>query len=116
MAYLGPPPSQTPASPTSQYFSGNASTTTFTLNRPVNVSEDLNVYVNNVPQEPGSGKSYTASGTNLIFDAAPSAGTNNVYVVYRGLAELNTRIHSDRTVSTSNPSGGEDGDIWLKVS
>jgi len=116
MAYLGPPPSQTPASPTSQYFSGNASTTTFTLNRPVNVAEDLNVYVNNVAQQPGSGKSYTASGTNLIFDAAPDAGTNNVYVVYRGLAELNTRIHSDRTVSTSSPSGGEDGDIWLKVS
>ena len=82
MAYLGPPPSQTPANPTSQYFSGNGSTTTFTLNRPVNVAEDLNVYVNNVAQQPGAGKSYTASGTNLIFDAAPDAGTNNVYVVY----------------------------------
>ena len=72
MAYLGPPPSQTPASPTSQYFSGNGSTTTFTLNRPVNVAEDLNVYVNNVAQQPGAGKSYTASGTNLISAKFPT--------------------------------------------
>ena len=92
MAYLGPPPSQKLATPTSQYFSGNGSTTAFTLNRPVNVAEDLNVYVNNVAQQPGAGKSYTATGTTLTFDAAPDAGTNNVYVVYRGLAEPTTRL------------------------
>jgi|9_EtaG_2_1085328.scaffolds.fasta_scaffold06412_4 hypothetical protein len=92
MAYIGPPPSQKLATPTSQYFSGNGSTTAFTLNRPVNVAEDLNVFVNNVAQEPGSGKSYTATGTTLTFDAAPDAGTNNVYVVYRGLAEPTTRL------------------------
>ena len=92
MAYIGPPPSQKLATPTSQYFSGNGSATAFTLNRPVNVAEDLNVYVNNVAQQPGAGKSYTATGTTLTFDAAPDAGTNNVYVVYRGLAEPTTRL------------------------
>jgi len=92
MAYLGPPPSQKLATPTSQYFSGNGSATVFTLNRPVNVAEDLNVFVNNVAQQPGAGKSYTATGTTLTFDAAPDAGTNNVYVVYRGLAEPTTRL------------------------
>ena len=92
MAYLGPPPSQKVATPTSQYFSGNGSATAFTLNRPVNVAEDLNVFVNNVAQQPGSGKSYTATGTTLTFDAAPASGTNNVYVVYRGLAEPTTRL------------------------
>ncbi len=97
MAYLGPPPSQKLATPTSQYFSGNGSTTAFTLNRPVNVAEDLNVYVNNVAQEPGSGKSYTATGTTLTFDAAPSSGTNNVYVVYRGLSEGTLRLEGTTT-------------------
>ena len=92
MAYLGPPPSQKIATPTSQYFSGNGSATAFTLNRPVNVAEDLNVFVNNVAQQPGSGKSYTATGTTLTFDAAPDAGTNNVYVVYRGLSEGTLRL------------------------
>lgn len=95
MAYIGPPPSQKLATPTSQYFSGNGSATAFTLNRPVNVAEDLNVYVNNVAQQPGSGKSYTATGTTLTFDAAPDAGTNNVYVVYRGLSEGTLRLEQD---------------------
>ena len=56
------------------------------------MAEDLNVFVNNVAQQPGSGKSYTATGTTLTFDAAPDAGTNNVSVVYRGLAEPTTRL------------------------
>lgn len=97
MAYLGPPPSQKLATPTSQYFSGNGSATAFTLNRPVNVAEDLNVFVNNVAQQPGSGKSYTATGTTLTFDAAPDSGTNNVYVVYRGLSEGTLRLEGTTT-------------------
>lgn len=105
MAYLGPPPSQKIATPTSQYFSGNGSTTAFTLNRPVNVAEDLNVFVNNVAQQPGSGKSYTATGTTLTFDAAPDSGTNNVYVVYRGLAEPTTRLEIDANSSITAATG-----------
>ena len=111
MAYIGPPPSQKLATPTSQYFSGNGSTTTFTLNRPVNVSEDLNVYVNNVAQQPGSGKSYTATGTTLTFDAAPSSGTNNVYVVYRGLAEPTTRLEHDANQALAATTGTFSGAI-----
>ena len=105
MAYIGPPPSQKLATPTSQYFSGNGSATAFTLNRPVNVAEDLNVFVNNVAQQPGSGKSYTATGTTLTFDAAPDAGTNNVYVVYRGLAEPTTRLEHDANQALAATTG-----------
>ena len=113
MAYLGPPPSQKLATPTSQYFSGNGSATTFTLNRPVNVSEDLNVFVNNVPQEPGSGKSYTATGTTLTFDAAPASGTNNVYVVYRGLAEPITRLEHDANAALAATTGAFSGNVTI---
>jgi|TARA_B100000902_G_scaffold113034_1_gene114216 hypothetical protein len=113
MAYLGPPPSQKLATPTSQYFSGNGSTTAFTLNRPVNVAEDLNVFVNNVPQEPGSGKSYTATGTTLTFDAAPSSGTNNVYVVYRGLAEPTTRLEHPSGQPLAATTGTFSGDLTV---
>ena len=104
MAYLGEKPSQTLASPTSQYFNGDGSTVAFTLNRAVNVAEDLDVFVNNVRQEPGVGKSYTAIGTTLTFDAAPSAGTDNVYVVYRGLAEVTTRLEhpSNSPIAATN--------------
>ena len=100
MSYLGGAPAKSIASPTSQFFSGNNSTTTFTLNRSVNVPEDLEVFVNNVQQEPGSGKSYTAVGTTLTFDAAPGSGTNNVYVVYRGLSERAIRLEADNVNAT----------------
>jgi len=94
MSYVGGAPAKSLASPTSQYFNGDGSTTVFTLNRAVNVSEDLEVFVNNVQQEPGTGKSYTANGTSLTFDAAPSSGTNNVYVVYRGFSERAIRLEA----------------------
>ena len=94
MSYLGGAPAKSIESPTSQYFSGNGSNTLFTLNRAVNVSEEIEVFVNNVQQEPGVGKSYTANGTSLTFDAAPSSGTNNVYVVYRGFSERTVSFRS----------------------
>ena len=100
MPYIGGAPAKSLASPTSQYFSGDGSTTVFTLNRAVNVSEDLEVFVNNVQQEPGTGKSYTANGTSLTFDAAPSSGTNNVYVVYRGSSERAVRFEATDTAAT----------------
>ena len=55
----------------------------------------VEVFVENVQQEPGSGKSYTASGTTLTFDEAPPSGTGNIYVIYRGLAEVTTRLEHD---------------------
>ena len=96
MAYIGKPPNTAIVNQaTSQSFSGNGSTTAFTLTRSVNVGEDLEVFVNNVQQEPGSGKSYTASGTTLTFDEAPPSGTNNIYVIYRGEATINPRLEHD---------------------
>jgi len=87
MAYIGNLPSKSKTITSSQYFNGDGSTVAFTMNKSVNASEDIEVFVDNVQQEPGSGKSYTATGNTLTFDAAPSSGTDNVYVIYRGEAE-----------------------------
>jgi hypothetical protein len=62
-------------------FSGNSSTTTFTLTRSVNFPTDLEVFVENIQQEPTT--AYTVNGNSLLFTEAPPTGTNNVYVVYR---------------------------------
>jgi len=43
------------------------------------------VYINNVKQEEGSGKSYTASGTTITFSEAVASG-DSCYLVYMGLA------------------------------
>ena len=62
-------------------FSGDGSTTAFTLDiAPGNVL-DIEVFVGNVRQDPNS--AYTLSGTTLSFTGAPPSGTNNIYVVHQ---------------------------------
>ena len=112
MAYIGSPVQQVLSRPTSQSFNGDGSTTVFTLNRSVNVSEELEVFVSNVQQEPGVGKSYTANGTSLTFDEAPPSGTGNIYVIYRGLSEV-TRVlehhHNNPLAATTGTFSGNVG-------
>ena len=102
MAYIGAQPNKQLTKPTRQSFNGTGSATAFTLNRAVNTGEELEVFVDNVQQEPGSGKSYTAIGTTLTFDEAPPLGTGNVYVIYRGQAEVTTRLEpQDLSITTA---------------
>ena len=111
MAYIGKAPNTAIVNQaTSQSFSGNGSTT-FTLNRSVNRGEDLEVFVENVQQEPGAGKSYTASGTTLTFDAAPPNGTNNIYVIYRGEATINPRLEHDANAALAATTGTFSGAV-----
>ena len=72
------------ARPTRQEFSGDGSTTTFTLNQTVR-AEDIVVSVDGVVQEPTG--SYTVpDGTTLTFTAAPSSNSgNNIFVMYMGV-------------------------------
>ena len=79
------------------------------MNRAVN-TEELEVFVENVQQEPGSG-SRTLPPARLTFDEAPPSGTGNIYVVYRGLAEVTTRLEHDANQALSASSvtiGGND--------
>ena len=83
MAYIGKKPSDiTRAIATYDTFTGDGSTTTFTLTQGAASANDLTVVVNNVRQEPGSGsKSYTLTApTSLIFNTAPAA-SDEIYVI-----------------------------------
>jgi hypothetical protein len=62
-------------------FSGNGSTTDFTLDVAPGSVLDIEVFVGNVRQDPNS--AYTLSGTTLSFTGAPPSGTNNIYVVHQ---------------------------------
>ena len=95
MAYVG-----TPIDTTNQFqslvgkrFSGDASTTAFTLDVAPSSTLDIEVFVENVRQDPNS--AYSLSGTTLTFAAAPPSGTNNIYVV-----------HQAKAVGTINPAAG----------
>jgi hypothetical protein len=83
MAYVGTPLDTTNAfqSLAGKRFSGDASTTDFTLDSSPNSTLDIEVFVENVRQDPNS--AYTVSGTTLAFTGAPPSGTNNIYVVHQ---------------------------------
>lgn len=95
MAYVG-----TPIDTTNQFqslqgkrFSGDGSTTAFTLDIAPTSVFDIEVFVENVRQDPNS--AYSLSGTTLTLAAAPASGTNNIYV-----------IHQAKAVGTISPAAG----------
>ena len=119
MAYIGQEPVNTFSPvPSKDSFTGDGSTTTFDLqNKVVNGGENaLEVFVNNVRQEPGSGKAFTlgVDGSNEIkritFSAAPANGAA-IYVI-------NDKTSNVSTVSPLDLNGVEfildlDGDTSL---
>ena len=78
-------------------FSGNASTTAFTLARQVVSPTDIDVVVENVTQEPTV--AYSVNGNTLTFTEAPGTGTNNIYVVYRGSGISNYAFVPDGSIT-----------------
>ena len=83
MGYIGKPASTSFTETVKDSFNGDNSTTAFTMSQSVSLDTDIEVFVGNVQQEPGSGKAYTVSGTTLTFSEAPPTGTANIYVVHR---------------------------------
>ena len=73
--------------------------------RAVANGKELLVYINNVKQEEGSGKSYTASGTTITFSAAV-ASTDSCYLVYMGSAQQ-TVTAPDASVGSSQISSAD---------
>ena len=96
MPYIGNTPAEKYAAFDVQYFTTSA-TTSYTLDHAVANELDIRLVINNVIQEPGSGKAYTASGTTLTLSGA-TAGTDTMYCVYTGKAS-----------QTVNPSAGSVG-------
>lgn len=108
MSYIGANPSQQITTPAIDYFNGNSVTTTFQLSRAVTSVNSVLVVVNNVPQNPRDAYGITASN-QIAFTSAPSAGTNNIYVIYDSqIGQFVTP--SPGTVQPSTMSIG--GPIW----
>ena len=95
MAYLGNIPARSFISFERQVFTIVNSQTAYTLDHSVTNENDIRLVVNNVVQEPGSGKAYTASGTTLTLSAALTNGTDEMYCVFLG-----------RAVGTVDPPAG----------
>ena len=108
MAYIGQEPLNTFSPvPSKDSFTGDGSTTAFDLqNKVVNGGENaLEVFIDNVRQEPGSGKAFTlgVDGSNEIkritFTAAPANGAA-IYVI-------NDKTSNVSTISPKDLNGVE---------
>jgi len=102
MAYLGNAPAEKYISFERQVFTIVNSQTAYTLSHSVTNENDIRLVVNNVVQEPGSGKAYTASGTTLTLSAALTNGTDEMYCVFLG-----------RATATNAPGAGSVGTSQL---
>jgi hypothetical protein len=80
MSYIGNNPTQQAFTPAVDYFNGTGSATAFTLSRPVASVAQVQVTIENVPQNPSS--AFTVSGSTITFTSAPPSGTSNIYVQY----------------------------------
>ena len=85
MTYIGLSPPNTFTKSTSQTFTGNGSTTAFTLQTRVASPEDLEVFVSNVQQQPTESYTIGSDGVTMTFSEAPPSGT--FYVIYRTVAQ-----------------------------
>ena len=102
MAYLGNAPARSFISFERQVFTIVNSQTAYALSHSVANENDIRLVVNNVVQEPGSGKAYTATGTALTLSAALTNGTDEMYCVFLG-----------RATATSAPGAGSIGTAQL---
>ena len=86
MGFIGNRPADTFHTTVKQSFTPDSSTTAFTLNQSVAGENEVELFINNVRQEPGSGKAFTAAGTTLTMSEAPTTG-DDMYCIFQGKAQ-----------------------------
>ena len=103
MAYIG---NQNPTGfvsrPPKEDFTG-ATGGTLTLSNPVSSAHDIELFINHVRQEPET--SYQAAGTTVTFQGYTVAATDDIYVVYKGLAQLTSTV-ADGSIGTAKIGNG----------
>lgn len=102
MSYIGNTPFT--AAFLTDTFSGDGSTTGFTLSAaPANTSSII-VAVTGVLQDPST---YSVSGTTLTFSAAPPSGTDNISVRFLGIPASGVTTTAYRTVTEFTATAGQ---------
>ena len=100
--YIGNTPAENYASFETQTFLLSVTSTNYSLSHAVTNENDIRLVINNVVQQPGSGKAYTASGTTLTLTSATVNTDFSMYCVYLG-----------RALQTVNPPNASVGTAQL---
>tara|TARA_B100001989_G_scaffold75154_1_gene51554 strand:+ start:73 stop:999 length:927 start_codon:yes stop_codon:yes gene_type:complete len=112
MPYIGSDPSNRFVAPkAATQFSGDGSTTAFTLDHAVGSDEDILVSVDGVIQEPSVAYA-VSNGTTLTFTAAPSSNSGNNIFVYYLFRTVGTVSHPSNN-ALSATSGTFTGDVTI---
>ena len=93
-------------------FSGNGSTTAFTLSADPSTENNTQVYIDGVYQEKGT---YAVSGTTLTFSTAPPNGTS---IEVMAFTASSVGVVADGSITTDkleNSSGSSDGVTTAKI-
>ena len=103
MPYIGnTSPSRFVSNRAASVYSGDGSTTAFTLEQAVVQDEDILVSVDGVVQEPSVAYA-VSNGTTLTFTAAPSSNSGNNIFVYYLASQVGTVGHpSNQALSATN--------------
>jgi hypothetical protein len=108
MPYIGSDPSNRFVAPkAATQFSGDGSTTAFTLDHAVGSDEDILVSVDGVIQEPSVAYA-VSNGTTLTFTAAPSSNSGNnifVYYLFRTVGTVSHPSNNALTATNGNFTG-----------
>ena len=99
MPFLGSTPAEQYKSLAKQTITGDGSTS-YTLNRSVTNEFDIEVFINNVRQEPTT--SYSATGNTITFTAAVTA-SDSCYLIYQG-----------QSIGTINPPTNSVGETQIQ--
>ena len=112
MPYIGTPAvDRFTSTKAASVFSGDGSTTAFTLDHAVGSDEDILVSVDGVIQEPSVAYA-VSNGTTLTFTAAPSSNSGNNIFVYYLFRTVGTVGHpSNQALSAS--TGTFTGDVTI---
>ena len=128
MGYLGNTPGENFITFSKQVFTIVNSQTAYTLDFAVVDENELRLVINNVVQEPGTGKAYTASGTTLTLASALTNGTDEMYCVFLGKAretvtvptitkdKLNLISNATAGIEIKGDGGSNDGYLQLNCS
>lgn len=101
MPYMGNPLATAFSTINKQTITGNGGTN-YTLTYSVGSSQDVEIFVNNVRQEPGV--AYTANGTSLAMTGAVQS-TDDFYAVFSGKAQQ-TAVPGAGTITQSMFAAG----------
>lgn len=109
MAYIGNEAQTAFTSFDKQTITGTG-TSVYTLSHNVSNEQEIEVFVNNVRQEGGSGKAFTVSGNQITF-SENIASTDTVYVNFQGKAVQTVSHPSDQPLQATTGNFSSNVDV-----